>query len=174
MNYLKLSLLLCIGLFSTGSLAASYSDYIGLDASMVTVENEIGESLAPENFRLRLGASIAPYFDLEGHLGLTVNSDESFQASWDADFAALFLKGYMPISRYAALYGMGGFAGVALTETVGHAEFVDERYGFAYGGGIEVVLSETVDLSLDYVNYLHDEGLLSSVTAVSVGLKFYY
>lgn len=174
MGYLKYLLLLCTATFPSYSLSATYSEYIGLDASMLTVENSIGESLQPENFRLRLGSSLAPFIDLEGHLGLTVNSDESFRASWDADFAAVFLKGYIPIGRYLALYGMGGFSGVALTETIGGDEFIDERFGFAYGAGIEVVLSETVDLSLDYVNYLHDEGLLSSVSAVSFGLKFYY
>lgn len=174
MNLVKVLLLLSVFLWPSYSFSATYKDYIGLDASLVTVENSIGETLTPENFRLRLGTSLAPLIDLEGHLGLTVNSDEVYQASWDTDFAAVFLKAYIPIGRYAALYGMGGFSGVSLVETVGKREFIDERYGFAYGVGIEIVLGEMVDLSLDYTNYLHDEGLLSSVSAVSFGLKFYY
>ncbi len=167
-------LLLTPFLFPSLSFSASYQDYIGLDASMVTVENSIGETLEPENFRLRLGTSLTPLIDLEGHLGITVNSEEAFQASWDADFAAVFLKGYLPIGRHTALYGMGGFSGVSLLEVVGVQEFTDDRYGFAFGAGIEIVLGPSVDLSLDYVNYLQDKGLLSSVSAVSFGLKFYY
>ena len=154
--------------------ADSYMGYFGVDASSIKVKNQIGEDLTPGNLRLRLGGNFAPYFDLEGHLSLTVNSDEQFQADWSADIAALFIKGHLPLGRYVSLYGLAGIASVVLTETIDRRHFEEDRGGFAYGVGLESVLTERMDISLDYVNYLPDDNIVDDVTALSFGFKFYF
>ncbi len=158
-------------LASTNVIADSY---FGLDASAVTLNNKIGERIEPGNLRLRLGESIAPYIDIEAQLGLTVDVDEQFQADWSADFAALFLKGIFPLGRFSSFYGLAGYSILSITETIGRRDFTDETLGFAYGVGFETLLSEDMDISLDYINYLHDKSVFDEVSAFTFGFKFYF
>ncbi len=173
MRFLISSMALLL-LISTRVGASDYIGYLGIDGAAMTLENRIGENIEPVNLRLRLGGNVAPFIDLEGHLGLTVNSDEIFQADWSADFVALFIKGHLPLGRYLSLYGLAGLSAVTITETIGRRHFSDDRGGFAYGVGIESVISENVDISLDYVNYLLDDNAFDEVSAVSFGFKIYY
>ncbi len=171
-SFLPIALLLIV--LPVGAHASGYSGYIGIDSSRLIVENPIGADIEPDNLRLRLGGRVGQGVDLEAQLGLTFNSDEAYQADWAVDFASLFLKGYLPLGRYLALYGMVGGSGVSITESIDRRDFTEERYGFSYGMGIETVLTDRIDISLDYVKYLHDDLDYEEVSAVSFGLKFYY
>ncbi|MDO6461118.1 outer membrane beta-barrel protein [Granulosicoccaceae sp. 1_MG-2023] len=158
---------------SAGSV--DYIGYIGIDGALMSLEEPIGETIEPANLRLRLGGRIAPRLDIEGHFTFTVDSDEKYGAQWSTNVAAGFLKGYLPLGRYTSLYGLAGFSNITVVESVGRDDFYDDDiWGFAYGVGIETVLSERVDLSLDWVQYLHDDEIYDGLSALAFGFKVYY
>lgn len=155
--------------------AADYFGYIGIDGALMSLEEPIGETIEPASLRLRLGGRIAPQLDLEGHFAFTIDSDEKYGAQWSTSIAAAFLKGYLPLGRYSSLYGLGGFSSITVVETVNRVDYYDDDiWGLAYGIGFETVLSERVDLSLDWVQYLHDDEVYDGLSALSFGFKIYY
>ena len=151
-----------------------YHGYIGIDSSQLSLDDRIGSEIEPDNIRFRIGGHLERGVDLEAHFGLTFDADRALEADWSADFASLFLKGHLPIGRFLSLYGMIGGSAISVTERVDRRDFVDELYGFSWGAGIEAVLTDRVDLSLDYVTYLHDDEIFDDISAWSFGFKFYY
>lgn len=154
--------------------AGGYLGYLGIDSSQVSLDNWIGTEIEPDNLRFRLGGRLERGVDVEAHFGFTFDSARALEADWSVDLASLFLKGHLPIGRYLALYGMMGGSAVSVTERVERQKFVDELYDFSWGAGIEAVLTDRIDLSLDYVSYLNDDEVYENISAWSFGFKLYY
>lgn len=163
---------------STPAVASStvdYFGYVGIDGALMSLEEPIGDTIEPANLRLRLGGRIAPLIDLEGHFAFTIDSDDKYGAEWSTSIAAGFLKGYLPLGRYSSFYGLVGLSSITVVETVNRVDYYDDDiWGLAYGVGIETVLSERVDLSLDWVQYLHDDEVYDGLSAVAFGFKVYF
>lgn len=147
--------------------------YIGLDGTSIDLQSADDE-LNPRGLRLRLGTRISHTFDIEVHLGSGSDSSvESFD-KFRTTFAGIYLKGYLPVGRRSALYGMAGGAGVELTQTIDGRNFGDDRSGFSYGFGLETELSKHLDLSGDYIRYAIDDSEYSTLDAFTLGLKWYF
>jgi hypothetical protein len=69
---------------------------------------------------------------------------------------------------------MAGFSAVSITETIDRREFTQDSSGLSYGFGIETVVSEHADISLDYIHYLHQEDGFEDVSGLNLGFKIYY
>jgi len=168
--------LVLTGLFA-GFLVAGSAEaetYIAIEGSRVSVDNNVAQDLDPSGLRFRLGSRISEFFDVEGHLGLTSDDDNPVFDELDALYFGGYLKGYVPIGERSALFGLAGYTRTELTQTVGSSEFSDSRTGFSWGFGLETQLSERVDLTADFMQYLSDEGLFEDISAVNFGLKLYF
>jgi len=154
--------------------SASASSYITIEGTSVTVQENLDGQLNPMGLRFRLGTPVGENLDMEAHFGFGGDSRSEAYDDFATQFAGLYLKGYVPIGFNSALYGLGGYSMVGISQTVQGKEFSDERYGFSYGAGLETRISERVDLTADYMRYVRDERLFEDISAVSFGLKFYF
>lgn len=162
-----------IVLLGPGSMAHA-SGYVGIDGSSVTVDNTVDDDINPRGLRLRLGVRVSETFDLEAHFGGGTDDTTRAFDEFSAVYMGLYLKGYLPIGQRSALFAMAGGSAVELTQTLGRGEFTDDRSGFSYGFGLETQLSSHLDLSADYMRYTLDDDEFSEVSAVSLGLKWYF
>jgi len=154
--------------------SASASSYITFEGTSVTIQENLDGNLNPMGFRFRLGTPVGDNLDIEGHFGFAGDSSAAAYDEFGSSYAGVYLKGYLPLGFNSALYALGGYSMVALSQTVDNREFNDERHGFSYGVGLETSLSERIDLTADYTRYVRDEGLFEDISAVSFGLKFYF
>ena len=150
------------------------SSYIGLDWTSFDVENTIDDDLTPKGARLRLGFRFSDVFDIEAHLGSTDDNDSLVYDEFRLAFAGIYLKGYLPFGQRSALYAMGGMASTMYEQTINGRELSDSEADFSFGFGLETQLTHYLDLSADYMNYTSDIGGFSEVSAVNVGLKWYF
>lgn len=162
-----LSALLC-------SNRAVANGYIGLDGSSMGIDNSLDEDLNPRGIRLRLGLPISHLLDAELHFGGGQDSQTLIADKVSTSYMGAFLKGYLPVGRRSALFALAGFSSVDFEQTINGRGFTDERSGFSYGFGLETEISRRMDLSADYVRYVRDEGALSELSAVSLGIKLYF
>lgn len=162
-------LMLCLFCGSTAT-----ASYIGIDGTSLDIENSLDADLNPRGFRLRLGVPVASMFDLELHLGSGEDDETEAADRFTAVFFGAFVKAYLPLGSQSALFALAGFSGVELNQRIQGSEFTDERSGFSYGFGLETEISRRLDLSADYVSYVRDEGQFSDISAVSLGIKWYF
>lgn len=174
MRYSTLSVAAIIGLLAAYSHQATASSYFTVEGTSVTVQDNLDGDLNPVGLRFRLGIPVGANLDIEAHMGFSGENRHSAYDDFGATYGGLYLKAYLPVGFNSALYGLGGFSGVSLSQTVSGNEFSDERFGFSYGAGLETKISERVDLTADYMRYVRDEGLFEDISAVSFGLKFYF
>ena len=156
------------------STVAQASTYVGLDGTSLTVDNSVDDDVNPLGARLRLGARLNEYFDLEAQLGGGIDGDPQGFDELSAAFAGFFLKGYLPVGRRSALFALAGGSTVELTQTIGRGKFSDNRSGFAFGFGLETQLTRRLDLSADFMRYTLNDDEFSEVSAINLGLKWYY
>jgi len=154
--------------------AAQASNYLAIDASSVTVTNTGEDDINPRGFRARLGVRVSEVFDLEAHFGSATDDETEAYDELNATYMGLYLKGYLPVGQRSALFALAGGASVELTQTLADGKFSDDRSGFSYGFGLETELSRALDLSADYTRYSLDDDNFSDVSAVNIGLKWYF
>ncbi len=167
-------LLLTTLIAAFASANASASSYITVEGTSVTVEDNLDGQLNPTGLRFRLGTPVGQNLDIEGHFGFGGDSRTSAYDDFGTNYAGVFLKGYIPIGFNSALYALGGYSRVELSQTISGREFTDDRQGLSYGAGLETRISKRIDLTADFTRYVRDEGLFEDISAVSFGLKFYF
>lgn len=156
------------------SASAHASGYIGLDGTSLALDTELNEELNPRGVRLRLGMRLDDLFDVEVHLGGATDLHTTAFDQFSTGYAGAFLKAYLPVGQRSALFALAGASGVEITQRINGRDFSDSRTGFSYGIGLETQLSEALDLSADYVRYLGGDGEFSEISAVSLGVKWYF
>ncbi len=172
---LKLAPLIMLVASSSGQASdAQAGPYLGIDGSAFSLDGSSDDDLNPRGVRLRLGLPISRVFDLEGHFGFGSEDDVDAFDEIDVVYSSVFLKAHAPLGARTTAYAMAGLTAVELTETIGRREFSDEDASISFGFGLETVLSKRVDLSADYVFYSQDVGIFDDLSAVSLGLKFYF
>ena len=164
------AMLLALGL----SASAHAGGYIGLDGTSVALDNSLDDDLNPRGARLRLGMRLDDLFDVEVHLGGATDRHTVAFDDFSTGYAGAFLKAYLPVGHRSALFALAGASGVEITQRINGSEFSDSRSGFSYGFGLETQLSGALDLSADYVRYVGGVGEFSEISAVSLGVKWYF
>ncbi len=159
-------------LISTGPAFAD--GYFAIEGSSVSVKNNIDEELNPLGVRFRIGSRLSDTFDIEAHAGYSADRNNAAYDVLGTAYVGAFLKGYVPVGFNSALFAMAGVTSVELKQQVNDQIFRDQRVGFSYGFGLETQLTETADLTADFVTYIDDEGLFDDISAVSIGIKLYF
>lgn len=171
---LFITTLLAASVASFATTPALASSYITVEGTSVTVEDNLDGDINPMGLRFRFGTPIGKNLDMEAHLGFGMDDRNSNYEEFSSAVAGVFLKAYIPIGFNSAFYGLAGYSAMTITQTVNGQDFEDERRGLSYGAGFETKISGRVDLTADYVRYVKDEGLYEDISAVSLGLKFYF
>ena len=154
---------------------ATANGYIGVDGTSISINSAGGGDINPIGVRLRLGTRVSRVFDIEAQFG--GGSDDETTSTFDelgASYMGCYLKGYLPLGRYSAVYALAGGAALELTQTIGEGKFSDERTGFSYGFGLETQLSRHMDLSADFMRYTIDDNEFTAVSAINLGIKWYF
>ena len=156
------------------------SAFLALDGAVFGISSDRQTDTSLPGMRLRVGASLSPLIDLEGQFGFSFN-DEDYSNDPELGVYGVYLKGYLPIGQYSSLYAAGGMAVVDVhsPQHLGtndtHAGFSDGVVGgFSYGFGLETQLSDSLDLTADYLSYLSASDDQDGVSAVTFGLKLYF
>jgi len=166
---------LAVILLSVGLSASVHAGgYIGLDGTSIALDNRLDDDLNPRGARLRLGMRLDDFFDAEIHLGRGTDRHTTAFDDFSTGYIGAFLKAYLPVGQRSALFGLAGLSGVEITQNINNSEFSDTRSGFSYGFGLETELSPRLDLSADYVRYIGGDGEFSEISAVSLGVKWYF
>ena len=148
--------------------------YISIDGSRLSLESEDSDEVSPGGIRFRMGSQISPLIDIEGHLGFSFTDETENLDSLSATYFSGFLKGYVPLGRVSALYGLVGWSAISLSQEIGNSEFSEERGGFSWGFGLETQLTKNADLTGDFVNYINSDGVFENISAINVGIKLYF
>jgi len=164
------------------ALADHDSTYFSIERTAVSIGTSDGSQSAeidPVGIRLKVGAGLSHAFDLEAQFGAaTAEPDREFE-KFGASYAGVYLKGYLPLGFRSAIFGLGGWSWMELSEKLDDrhdslSEYTENRSGFSYGFGIETQLSKNIDLSADYMRYSQEEGTFDEISAVNFGLKVYF
>ena len=164
----------CLTLSVYGSQAHASGYYVGLDGSAVSVDNTVDSDVDPRGIRFRLGTNVSRFFDLEAQFGGAIDNETRAFSEFSAAYAGFYLKGYLPLGRRSSLFALAGGAAVELTQTIGRGRFSDDRGSFSYGFGLETRLSRNFDISADFMQYSLDDDEFSGVSAINLGLKYYF
>jgi len=114
------------------------------------------------------------FLDFETHLGGgTDRQTESFD-TFSATFAGAYLKAYLPVGRRTSVFGLAGVSGVRYTQRLDGRSFNASQSGISYGVGLETRISRRLDLSADFMRYTNDGAEFSELSAVSLGIKWYF
>jgi len=165
--------LLLIMMFGSSPLVAE--TYFAIDGSRLSLVDESEEEINPGGLRFRVGTQLGTFVDVETHVGFSFSDDKGVTEDLTAAYVSGFLKGYVPIGRTSALFGMVGVTAASLSQELGRrSEFSEDRTGFSWGVGVETSLNKRVDLTADFVSYIRSDGLFEEISAFNMGLKFYF
>ena len=167
---------LILGIFSGGANARlglfSIFSYVGTDYSQVSVNPNESADLDSEGYRLRLGIQLHRYLDLELVLGGSAESENSVFDAFTANYAGVYAKAYVPLTKHWMGYGVIGGTRVRLEQRIDDTTLSDESTGISYGIGIERYFFYNINGSLDYTVYLSDNDL-ADVSAFTLGVKWH-
>ncbi len=173
-KYLSTVMLLPVLLLGI-ALSVNAETYFSIDGSKLNLQTEgSDEDISPGGIRFRIGSQISPRIDVEGHLGFSFEDETDDFDSLSATYFSGFLKGYIPLGRASALYGLVGWSAISLTQELANTEFTEDRGGFSWGFGMETQLTKNADLTGDFVNYIASDGAFENISAVNVGIKLYF
>ena len=166
-------------MFASSSLLAE--TYFAIDGSRLTLTDETNEEINPGGLRFRIGTQLGTYVDIETHIGFSFTDNKRFDEDDDLNVGYIsgFLKGYLPIGRRSAIFGIVGVTGAGMSLGTGRGsgfrnDNTDSTAGFSWGFGAETRLSNRIDLTADFVSYIRNDDLFEEISAFNVGLKLYF
>lgn len=173
-RFRALTVVVAAVVFCTLAPVAYADQYIGIDGSVLSFDDDLGDNENLAGARLRLGIQLNNWFDLEAQVGGGEDDSRRTFNPLSVTYFGVYLKGYLPIGQRISLFALAGGGAVELTQTIGRREFSDDGGGFSYGFGLETQLSEYWDLTADYMRYTLNNDNLSDISTVNLGLKFYF
>jgi len=171
-----------------GSSLAVAETYFAIDGSRLTLVDETDDEVNSAGLRFRLGTQIGTYIDVETHIGFSFTENRRFDDDDDDEntntaYISGFLKGYLPLGRRSAIFGLVGLTGAAQGDRFGRRsgfrddfsdDFGDSSFGFSWGFGAETRISKRIDLTADFVSYIRNDSLFDEISAFNIGLKLYF
>lgn len=140
--------------------------YLGVDLHAWHVSPDQGSSWRDFGIRGRLGGRLAEHFALEAHLA-TGGSDRENGVPLELDhLAGVFVRGDIPVTRYASIHGLAGFSQVKLT--VDGSSDSDSSISFGFGADYQV--TNNTHVSLDWIRYVNETDY--DYSALSVGARW--
>lgn len=140
--------------------------YAGIDLHNWFLDPEQGDRWSDFGVRGRLGARVAERISLEGHLA-TGGSDRVDDRTVELDsLYGFFVRGDIPISRYANLYGLVGYS----TLKTGFEDGSDTDSSISFGVGGDFAVANNTSLSVDWIRYIGETDY--NYSALSLGARW--
>ena len=179
------SALLGCALLMISSTSLLAETYFAIDGSRLTLAGETEDEINAGGLRFRIGTQLNTYVDIETHLGFSFTENRDFEEDDELNAAYIsgFLKGYLPIGRRSAIFGIVGLTGASMSDGFGRrngfaGDFRDDSrdgsFGFSWGFGAETRLSKRIDLTGDFVSYIRNDEQFEEISSFNVGLKLYF
>ena len=185
----KLSLLLATTLvFVSGTAVAGSTDknYFGIQYGVAGYDEKgVSETFVPTAVILRLGHSFNSNFSVEARLGTGLDDDTQFVPELGVDginatleldtIMAAYGVGHMDLAESISAYGMLGVSRVSATaagQGFPASRESDSESGFSYGAGVDVDVSDSVALNVEYTQYLNTSDADLGVIAVGAVFEF--
>lgn len=148
--------------------------YGGIGYHLGSYEEPGFPSASPTGLELKFGTYVSDRVAFEGRIVKGVGDDSikvlGIDVNLEVDSAiSLFLKGDLPLSPTANLYGLIGFTKGKITASVPGFAFSVDDSGLSYGVGAETELSNDVYVSGEYVFYLSEDTY--DYSGFNLGLK---
>lgn len=170
--------ILSCSLMAGGAYAAG--PYIGLGYTQFQYDNDKYDSdtLKNDGVVLRAGMEFNDWIALEARGGMGLNDDDDNGLNYDLDnMYGGYLKLSLPLSDQVHPYIIGGYTKIdgdmryrgqvgGNTVTVKDNRDLDDE---SYGGGIDVNLTDTLGVNLEYMRY-YDKGD-EKISGITVGLR---
>ena len=183
----KQSLLLATTLMfvsGTGLADSASKHYVGIQYGVAGYDEEgISEVFKPTAVMLRLGHAFNSNFSVEARLGTGLDDETQFvpelgvsgiDATLELDtIAAIYAVGRTSLTESLSVYGLLGASRVEATATVSGfpaATNSSSETSFSYGVGVEVGISSSLGLNLEYTQYLDKSD--ADLGIIAVGLKY--
>jgi len=161
--------LLCL-FVSTTALAEGDRASLVFGGGPLTFDDSV-DSLSPTQIFVRADFKLSENIALGGELGTSLIQDTFEGVDFSVTTVFLFVKGIVPISEAASIYGMFGSTNTTLTGTVdspyGTISATSDDNDTGYGFGFENRFGRN-GFSIDYVKY-HSK---NSVTVTSINLGY--
>ena len=163
--------------------------YMGAGYHMGTYDESGFDEYNPTGLKLKAGKYIAENVAIEGHLIFGIGSDEKtynipgsiignpVELELEIKNAiSVFVKGDMPLSNTANIYGLLGFtkakAEVTATGPGGSISGSDDDSGLSYGFGAEVGFGNNMYVSGEYVIYISESDYDYSGFNIGISKEF--
>lgn len=152
--------------------------YSALSASLKVPVLGLSVKSEPAMARAMIGISPFAGLGVEGMIGTGVNDDRlrgrsEFEGAVNSrvkvnEFLGVYLASRLRLGP-VELFGRAGVAETKLRfEGLGSASGSD----FSYGGGLRLLPTDRLTISVDYMNYFNKDGVKIDGYTLSVGLKF--
>lgn len=156
--------------------ASAEGAYVGVQYGMTTLDaSASGASVdwKPSNLVLLGGFDLNDNFAIEGRYGLSLSDDTNSGVSAEVDMTGVYVKASVS-SGMLSPYAMLGYANTEVEVSFDELSGSDSETDFSYGLGLDIVLSEKIDLNLEYMSYYSDkiDGVDFDITTIGLGAKF--
>jgi hypothetical protein len=152
---------------------------VGLAGSIGNFSYRTGdqEKLSPKIGLVRVGVQLNPYLAIEGRYGAGLSTEfTTLLGGYDLQIDSLYgayLKGNIPLSSSASLYGLAGYSAINLRRNLKF--FSNDRVtddGASFAGGLDINLRRNLRLNVEWGRFIRVNRLIDSYQAdiLSIGL----
>lgn len=153
------------------------SAYLGGSIGNFSYRTGDQEKLSPKIGLVRVGVPLNPYLAIEGRYGAGLSTEfTALLGGYDLQIDSLYgayLKGNIPLSPGASLYGLAGYSAINLRRNFKLSS--DERVtddGASFAGGLDVNLRRNLRLNVEWGRFIRVNRPTDSYQAdiLSIGL----
>ena len=151
--------------------------YAGATVSRIAYKEEGFSTAYPVAIGGKFGKQFNPNFAIEGRIGFGVSDDEvdvgGLPVKLEIDnYYGVYLKGMLPVSTAASLYGLLGYTRAKLTASAAGFSSSDSESDISFGAGAEFAVSQTAAISVEWARLLKGDGYKVDGLTLGVNFKF--
>ena len=163
--------------FAAGDDSAGGGAYIGGSIGNFSYKTGDQEKLSPKIGVVRVGVQLNPYLAIDGRYGTGLSTEfTALLGGYDLQIDSLYgayLKGSIPLSSSASLYGLAGYSAISLRrnfKVLSSERVTDDSASFA--GGVDVSLRRNLRLNMEWGRFIKVNRPIDSYQAdiLSIGL----
>lgn len=155
--------------------AGSQGLYAGATLTRAAYKEDGFPTANPMTIGGKIGKQINPNFAVEGRLGFGIADDDvdvgGLPVTLEIDYYfGAYLKGMLPLSSAASVYGLVGFTQAKLTASAAGFSASDSDSDISFGAGAEFGISPTASVSVEWARLLKGDGY--KVDGLTLGVSF--
>ena len=148
----------CQAVFAAAGYPPEPSAYLGGSIGNFSYISGDQEKVSPKIGVFRVGVALNPYIAIEGRIGTGLSTEfTELLGGYDLKIDSLYggyLKGNIPLSPVASLYGLAGYTGLKFRR---HFAFSDQTVtddSPSFGGGLDLNLRSNLRLNVEWARLI--------------------